>query len=305
MICTFNGTHLLSLSHLTHARVSKPKGHYQLLIMPFYDQLTLSLFLKSTSEVLKKTIKLLLQSVIPSIIVFMGFDALTTSQKDNVVNILFIGNSYTYENDGVDQHLNALLNSSSDGKVIYRYVASAAEGKYHLMTHWYDDETRDLFSSRRWDKVVMQEYNSGPLKTTEEFNIFAKCWERLIKKTNEDTEIYLFSTWKYSKSKGMEDRLYSAYDELSSSINAEVVPVGHLWKSLEGKINLYDEDGAHPNRKGTFLTACLFYEQMFGDDVTKTKNTDEILSRSMQSKLKKWAHDFNESARVVSAQSEN
>ena len=148
----------------------------------------------------------------------------------------------------------------------------------------------------------MQEYNSGPLKTTSEFTEYAKRWENLIKSRNNETEIYLFSTWKYSKSKGMEDRLYSAYNELSTKISAGVVPVGHLWKSLEGKVDLYHEDGAHPNRKGTFSTACLFYEQMFDKDVTKTSNTDEIIPDGMQSRLKKWAHEFNQLTPVSVAQ---
>ena len=254
---------------------------------------------------LKKVGILLFQAIIPSIIVFLFMDLLTSSQKDQAMNILFIGNSYTYENDGIDQHLNALLNSSHDSRIEYRFVTRAAEGKYHLMTHWYDEETQNLFKSRRWDKVIMQEYNSGPLKTVSEFTAYAEKWEHLIKSENSSTEIYLFSTWKYSKSAGMEEKLYSAYDKLSTKINAGVVPVGYLWKSLEGKVNLYHEDGAHPNRKGTFLTACLFYEQMFGKDVTKTKNTDVVISGGMQTKLKRWAHEFNLHSRVPLAQVTN
>lgn len=228
-------------------------------------------------------------------LIFVGLEGIMATQRNRGENILFIGNSYTYENDGVDQHLSALLNSTNSNAT-YRFVTRAAEGKYHLCTHWHDAETQTLFNSRRWDKIILQEYNSGPLKEIEEFNEYAERWENLIKSTNNNTKIYLLSTWKYRSATGMEDHLFSAYTDLSKKINAGVIPVGHLWKSLESKVDLYDEDGAHPNRKGTFLTACLFYEQMFGKNVTLTNNTDETISDRMQTKLKKWAHEFNHSA---------
>ena len=59
-------------------------------------------------------------------------------------------------------------------------------------------------------------------------------------------------------------------------------------------MNLYDGDGAHPNRKGTFLTSCLFYEFLQGKDVRKTPHTDERLPKWQQKKLKRLAHEFHE-----------
>ena len=205
--------------------------------------------------------------------------------------VLFIGNSYTYENEGVSQHLrNLVAGTKGDPK---KYAQGVTRGRYHLMTHWKDPLTQLIFKSNKWDKIVLQEYGSGPLKKNTEFEKYVKKWAHQLKKVNPDGKLYLFSTWNYRSSPGMEDRLYEKYKEISNGVGANVVPVGFLWKDIRSKIDLYDVDGTHPNRKGTFVTACLFYEQLFNLDVTQTSNTDPELSDQDQTLLKKFAHEFN------------
>lgn len=219
-------------------------------------------------------------------------DTSSNSESENMPeSILFIGNSYTYRNGGIDKHLDYLLAGTEHHNE--EFIRRAAKGKYHLYTHWNDPETKLLLQSKKWDKIVLQEYSSGPLKETEEFQKYAKRWAKEIRGINKQAEIFLYSTWNYKNSPGMEDSLYVEYTKVSKQIKASVVPVGMLWKQLRSKINLYDGDGAHPNRKGTFVTACLFYERLFKLDVRKAKNTDPFLPDSEQRKLKKWAHDFN------------
>ncbi|MFT5778368.1 MAG: hypothetical protein ACI837_001324 [Crocinitomicaceae bacterium] len=232
--------------------------------------------------------------LVVSLVLITGCNSTSTgkSSSSKTENILFIGNSYTYRNNGVDKHLAALLNADSESGD--EFVTKAAEGKYHLYTHWDDPETKEIFESRKWDKVILQEYSSGPIRETKEFFDYGNRWDKLIKSVNKQSKVFLYSTWKYKGAHGMDDSISSQYNKLSEQIHASVVPVGMLWKSIEGKVNLYHQDGAHPNRKGTFLTACLFYERLFGKDVTKTKNTDAILSSADQTQLKKWAHEFKE-----------
>ncbi len=214
------------------------------------------------------------------------------STSKGIEHILFIGNSYLYENEGVDQHLNYLIQGT---KNLEAHADRAAEGRYHLMNHWDDPETQALFSSKKWDKIVLQEWGSGPLKKNAEFEKYVKKWANQLSSKNTNGKVLLFSTWNYQSAKGMEDRLYEKYSKIAKEINAEVVPAGLLWKAIREKVHLYAEDGAHPNRKGTFVSACLFYERIFNRDVTKTENTDPILSNAEQTKLKRWVHQFNSS----------
>ena len=215
-------------------------------------------------------------------------DLKSHNQTDSV---LFIGNSYTYENDGIDKHLKFLLIGTENENT--KVIRCTAKGRYHLLSHWNDPESKLLIKSKKWDKIVLQEYGSGAWKATEEFETSSHALAKDIRAINKNAEIFFNSTWNYKKSPGMEDSLYKEYTRVSKEINASVVPVGMLWKHLRSKINLYDIDGAHPNRHGTFVTACLFYEQLFNLDVRKTKNLDPFLPKSEQIKLKKWVHEFN------------
>jgi hypothetical protein len=222
------------------------------------------------------------------------FSGCSENRKDFDLNkynehVLFIGNSYTYRNRGVDQHLLELYRNSGDSSV---YCTRAAKGKYHLYTHWKDSLTKTLFDQHKWNTVVLQEFSSGPVREEKEFKSYAKKWAAKIRKHNPRAKIYLYATWGYKKSKGMTDSLYQSYLKIGKSIHAEVIPVGLLWKSLENKINLYDGDGAHPNRKGTFVNSCLFYEVMSKRDVRKTPHTDKFLDKKTQRLLKSFVHNF-------------
>lgn len=206
-------------------------------------------------------------------------------------NILFIGNSYTYRNKGVDQHLHDLITSSRTSK-IRKFITRAAKGKFHLYSHWKDIDTQLKVNSKNWHKVVLQEYSAGPIKEPKNFEIFGRKWANRIRKINPKAEIYLYATWGYKLRSDMTDSLYQQYTKLADKINAKVIPVGLMWKKISHKINLYDGDGAHPNRKGTFINACLFYEYMENKDVRKTKHTDTRLPVETQKLLKELAHNF-------------
>jgi len=205
--------------------------------------------------------------------------------------VLFIGNSYTFRNQGIDQHLEN-LHSSTKKKT--REYTRAAQGKFHLKTHFFNPKTNEKWKERKWDAVILQEYSSGPMLQEKQFKFFGKKWAKKIRIENPHSKIFLYATWGYKKTERMTDSLYNAYSKLAMEIDATVIPVGKLWQKIQKKINLYDADGAHPNKKGTFLTACLFYEYLEGKDVRKTAHTDTELPKWEQKKLKRLAHEFRE-----------
>lgn len=211
----------------------------------------------------------------------------TPSKKQS--SILFIGNSYTYRNKGVDQHLQSFLENTNGLK---NYYTRAAQGKYHLYTHWKDQKTLEKFEQRPWDKVVLQEFSKGPIVEPNAFIAYGKKWANKIKRKNKKAKIYLYATWCYKKHPAMTDSLDEMYHVLASKIDATVIPVGKMWQKVQRKMNLYDGDNAHPNRKGTFLTACLFYEYIENKDVRRTPHTDKKLPFWEQKKLKRMAHEF-------------
>ena len=224
---------------------------------------------------------------------FYLMEKYSKKMEDQKEKILFIGNSYTYRNKGVDQHLADLMGNGK--KPLDYHITRAAKGKYHLSIHLNDIDTKAKFKSEFWNKVILQEFSSGPIFKTEEFFKNGKKWALEIRNKNPKCQIYLFATWKYKEVEGMEEELHQQYERLGRMINAEVIPVGKLWKHLEHKINLYDGDKAHPNRKGTFATACLFYEYFKNSDVRNTKDSDKFLEKGIQRKIKQLVHYFKES----------
>lgn len=218
-----------------------------------------------------------------------GKKVVSRSIKSPLERILFVGNSYTYRNKGVDQHVAELTKAVGDSSF---YYTRAAKGKYHLYSHWEDSDTKEKCDGKIWDKVVLQEYSSGPIREPKEFMEYGKKWAKHVRSINPKVELFLYATWGYRGTKGMTDSLYNRYKELGDHVGATVVPVGLMWQSIGDKINLYDGDGAHPNRKGTFITACLFYEFIQKKNVIKTPHTDPFLSIELQKELKQLAHEF-------------
>lgn len=214
-----------------------------------------------------------------------------TSIESKTENILFIGNSYTYRNGGVDYHLQKLTSGMED--INASYITRAAQGKFHLYSHWEDEKTLAKLEQKKWDKVILQEYSSGPVTEPKDFFKFGKKWNNKLRAINPSAKLFLYATWGYKGTKTMVDSLNTQYQKLATQIRATKVPVGMLWKSLMNEVNLFDADGAHPNRKGTFLNACLFYEYIFEKDVTKTTHFDNVIPKNDQKKLKNWAHQFH------------
>jgi hypothetical protein len=55
------------------------------------------------------------------------------------------------------------------------------------------------------------------------------------------------------------------YDKMTKKLNADMVRVGYAFEAFKKKnknINLYESDGLHPSRQGSYLIACLFFKYL-------------------------------------------
>jgi hypothetical protein len=86
----------------------------------------------------------------------------------------------------------------------------------------------------------------------------------------------LFMTWGYKGGafrgdtyEAMQARLAEGYRDLAAELAAEVASVGLAWaEALRRKpgLELWNRDGAHPSRSGSYLAACVFYAVLTGRD---------------------------------------
>ena len=198
-------------------------------------------------------------------------------------SILFIGNSYTYFNGGVDVMLKNI--SLAEGDTLY--TESLTVGSASFSTFCNNPETFNRIRSRAWDYVVLQEQSQlpsfPPSQVETECYPFAKRLCDSIRANDSCTQILFFMTWGRENGDqsncanyeplctydGMQQRLRESYVQMADDNNAIAVPVGLAWKYVRDnypEIDLYHSDESHPSVAGTYLAALTFCSVIFGYD---------------------------------------
>lgn len=195
----------------------------------------------------------------------------TAENKQSILHILFIGNSYTYVND-LPGTLTQL--ACSGGHKIETDMA--AQGGWTLADHAASTQTLDKLVQKKWDLVILQEQSEIPAMENYRAQSMYPAVRSLVSKIRGiGPEPLLFITWAHSDglpSAGyqsyfdMQNQLDVGYKEIAKELGVQVVPVGEAW--MQGRlqlnpIDLWQADGSHPNEKGTYLAACVFYATIF------------------------------------------
>jgi hypothetical protein len=173
--------------------------------------------------------------------------------------VLFIGNSFTYYNNGVDEALKGLDHSIA--------VQRIAVGGYALMDHWQRGQAIDAIHSQRWDYVVLQEQSRLSVIGPSQFSAYAAKLSNEIRAAG--AQPVLFMTWQRPDSvqSGVTtENLAAAYHRVGSQVGAKVAPAGQAFADAlheRSQLSLYSEDG-HPTVAGTYLAACVIYATLFG-----------------------------------------
>ena len=194
--------------------------------------------------------------------------------------VMFIGNSFSYYNNGLQNHLAGLVRSANEWSRSHRYRLSTLSGG-RLYEH--TEQLRNSMRSEKikWDSVVLQpQSNEAIVKArVDSFNLALSEQVEIIRKAG--SEPLLFMTWAYKSSGDMHQRLEQAYLDAGTKYNLRLIPVGiafHQVKKQLPNIDLYvadilsiDSKGAltykadikHPSWAGTYLAACVFYAALY------------------------------------------
>jgi hypothetical protein len=179
-----------------------------------------------------------------------------------VERILFIGNSYTYFNGGVDEVLRNLVLSADSNAVIETGNISA--GGYTLEDHWNTESTRAAIQTSHYDLVILQEQSTRPVEEPELMYTYATLLDSIIINNGKDTGFFM--TWGRQNRPQMIDSLAAAYEHIGNQLQALVNPVGRAFQRVNENhpsINLYIDDGSHPSVWGTYLACCVFYAKIW------------------------------------------
>ncbi len=164
--------------------------------------------------------------------------------------VLFIGNSITYWNDGIDLHtMNLALEAYPETET---YCSSITGGGYTLEMHYNTESILQAIENGDWDLVVLQEQSTRPVNDPELFYEFATLFDELI--VNSGAETVLFFSWNYRDNPEMLEDQSAAYNYIGIVLGVPVIPVGRAWQlSMEQNplIVLYIADGVHASVKSS------------------------------------------------------
>ena len=195
------------------------------------------------------------------------------------LDILFIGNSYTYANN-MPQMVSDIALSFGDTL----NFESSTPGGATFNIHSTNTNTLNKISQKPWDYIVLQaqsqEPSFSPTQVANDVFPYAQILIDSIESNSTCTEPIFFMTWgrKYGDQQncqfyppictylGMQQRLRESYLDMTFNHNATCSPVGICWKesiAQDSTLNLFSPDNSHPSIYGSYLAACSFYSTIF------------------------------------------
>ncbi len=209
------------------------------------------------------------------------------------VNILFVGNSYTYFNN-LPQICSGMAASTGDVLI----AEQATVGGYRFKQHLADSNSVNKIKNgpvyyvdrkvrKSWDYVVLQEHSVLPsnkiAEVKKEVFSYARSLDSLVHLYNPSAKTIFYRTWgrkNGDKAKclgndlgcsyiGMDNLLAERYQLMAEMNKAILSPVGEVWKVIREKypdIELYNQDESHPSEAGSYAAAACFYTIVFKKD---------------------------------------
>jgi hypothetical protein len=184
------------------------------------------------------------------------------NQSAKAVRVLFIGNSLTFWNEmpSLTRRIAGSLGASPALATEFSGMGGAT-----LRQHWEKGAALRLIREQKWNFVVLQAQSVEMMERPEETKKYATLFDREIDRVHAKTVI--FETWRTEDSlgTGTQSQLNARYIALARELDAVIAPVGSAWEALQRSgMNLFDPGGVHPNLRGSYLTACVFYSMFYG-----------------------------------------
>ena len=217
---------------------------------------------------------------------FIGVLGRKVCENDEQLNVLFIGNSYTFYNNSWDIFKKICL---AEGKKVN--VDQVTCGGYTLEqmndpTNLYGSKVLNKLNSKKFDIVFLQEQSLRPAIGDEA--LFYDAVRGLTQKIRSNGAIpVLYETWgrkegsadltKYNlTNESMTQKLIAAYGAIADELDLFVSHVGTAFYDLNvnnPELEIYDLDASHPSSFGSYLVALIHYATIFGESPIGVEHT--------------------------------
>ena len=180
--------------------------------------------------------------------------------------ILFVGNSFTYYNGGLENHFRQLAESARPSRVVVADRVTKGGATLKILQGL--EEVHSKIRDGHYDVVVLQD--DIPELTEHDVSPFleqVRLFDREIRDAGGRTA--LFMAWPYERLNwaGLE-LITEAHRTISKERDLPVAPVGLAFRqSLRARPDLamLGKDREHETIHGTYLAACTFYATLLGE----------------------------------------
>ncbi|QDP02648.1 DUF4886 domain-containing protein [Thalassotalea sp. PS06] len=217
----------------------------------------------------------------------LATDSKQPQNRDSTAQVveraLFVGNSFSYFNNGIHNHYSSLIKAAGDwqkGEHGNRLLTLSGGRLVEQM-----DAVSAVLASQgeeTFDVVVLQEHSTGAIRQSTQLSFFQSV-ETLSKQARASgAEPILFMTWAYRNKPNMLSGIVKGYEQAAGVNGLRIAPVGLAFDKVratypninlyvadiigfdkQGKIR-YSENLKHPSLAGTYLAACVFYAVLQG-----------------------------------------
>jgi hypothetical protein len=184
--------------------------------------------------------------------------------------VLFIGNSYTFENDL--PRLFADLSQAGGRPVATEMVAV---GGATLAQHLGGPDAPGRLAAHPWDVVVLQEQSVLPaLAGRREAEMYPAVRGLVGLARAAGARPVLLLTWGrrdglaeagLASFGAMQDQLTRGTLGVADELGLAVAPAGEAWRAARQGLALWQADGSHPSLAGSYLAACVLYAALYGE----------------------------------------
>ena len=204
------------------------------------------------------------------------------------ISVLFIGNSYTFYNDGVWNHFQKLAYAAG-----YNVAVDQVTIGSHRLYQFADPNESDpaggpvveqKLTDNVYDIVFLQEQSTAPVDQYAQFESGVVTLANRIKEHNADAQVILYQTWgRETGSSDLTGRgwtnetmtydLAYGYAKAAALVDATVSPAGIAFHEVYSKnastIDLYDADQTHPTLAGTYLASLVHIGTVLGAEAVE------------------------------------
>ena len=182
--------------------------------------------------------------------------------------MLFVGNSYTFANGGLETQVQSIYESVSPDTL---FVIGHSSGGATYENHWNNTALLELIETKDIDIGVFQEQSCMPVIDPEMTYLYGDslaffCLSHVVQPA-------FLMTWARKNDPLMLRGLHDGYSRMGSVHSSPVTPCGvafDLIRQTHPEIDPYEGDGAHPSVSGSYLAACVIAATLLETDLSQT-----------------------------------